>query len=139
MAETTASQFTSSEATRAFAAIVGVAILVAVLTTWRLGARDVCSRNEAIEAVFVQQMVKHDKLLFPLENGRTPMYKPPLFHWTATALDRAMGAKKVTSFNLRLPSALYASAGVVLTMLFTYELLGLSGALAAGLTLAGAY
>jgi len=122
-----------------FAAIVVMAAIALVLTTYRLGARDVCSGNEAVEGVFVQQMVEHDKLLFPLENGRVPMYKPPLFHWTATAIDLATGRKSVTAFNLRLPSALYAVAGVMLAMLFAYDLLGLDAAILAGLTLAGSY
>jgi 4-amino-4-deoxy-L-arabinose transferase-like glycosyltransferase len=120
-------------------AIVVIAAITLALTTYRLGVRDVCSANEAVEGVFVQQMVEHGKLLFPLENGRAPMYKPPLFHWTATAIDRATGSTKVTAFNLRLPSALYAVAGVILTMLFAYDLLGLEAAVLAGLTLAGAF
>jgi 4-amino-4-deoxy-L-arabinose transferase-like glycosyltransferase len=120
-------------------AIVAIAGIALALTTYRLGAREVCSGNEAVEGVFVQQMVEHGKLLFPLENGRVPMYKPPLFHWTATAIDRVSGAKTVTAFNLRLPSALYAVAGIILTMLFAYELLGLETAVLAGLTLAGAF
>src|SRR5229473_1663593 len=93
----------------AFAAVVALA---ATLTIHRLGAADVCGFNEAVEGVFTQQMVEHGDLLFPLLNGRTPMYKPPLFHWTATAIDRAAGITRVTPFNLRLPSALYAIAGV---------------------------
>ncbi len=120
-------------------AILAIACVTLALTTWRLGVRDVCSGNEAFEGVFVQQMVEHGKYLFPVENGRVPMYKPPLFHWTATAIDLASEAKKVTAFNLRLPSALYAVAGVILTMLFVYGLLGLEAAILAGLTLAGAF
>src|SRR5450759_3313872 len=103
---------------RLFVAIIAIAILTLALTTVRLGVRDVCSGNEAVEGVFVQQMVEHGEYLFPLENGRVPMYKPPLFHWTATAIDLARDTKKVTAFNLRLPSVLYAVAGVILTMLF---------------------
>jgi len=129
----------SSEATRVFVAIIAIAALTLALTLFRLGNREVCSGNEAVEGVFVQQMVEHGNYLFPLENGRTPMYKPPLFHWTAAAIDKVIGAKKVTPFNLRLPSALYAVAGVILTMLFAYEILGLEGAVLAGLMLAGSY
>src|SRR5712692_4479347 len=88
----------SSETLLVFAAIVAIAALTLALTTYRLGVRDVCSGNEAVEGVFVQQMVEHGKLLFPLENGRVPMYKPPLFHWTAAAIDLATDAKKVTAF-----------------------------------------
>jgi 4-amino-4-deoxy-L-arabinose transferase-like glycosyltransferase len=120
-------------------AIIALATVTLAQTTYRLGVRDVCSGNEAVEGVFVQQMVEHGKLLFPLENGRVPMYKPPLFHWTATAIDLATDTKQVTAFNLRLPSVLYAVAGVILTMLFAYHILGLEAAVLAGLTLAGAF
>lgn len=121
------------------AAFLGIAIVIAILTLHRLGAGDVCTGNEAVEGVFVQQMVEHDHLLFPVENGTVPMYKPPLFHWTALAIDRLAGIRKVTATNLRLPSALYAIGGALLTMLFAYEILGLDGAVLAGLTLAASY
>ncbi len=120
-------------------AIAAIALLMAVLTLHRLGAGDVCTGNEAVEGVFVQQMVEHGQLLFPVENGIVPMYKPPLFHWTAVAIDRLAGIRKVTAANLRLPSALYAIAGAVLTMLFAFEFLGLDAAVLAGLALAGSY
>jgi hypothetical protein len=116
-----------------------VVALAATLSFYRLGAADVCSFNEAVEGVFVQQMVEDGELLFPLDNGRAPLYKPPLFHWTATALARIVGATRVTAFNLRMPAALYAIAGVALTMVFANDLLGLSGALIAGLVLCGSY
>ncbi len=84
-------------------------------------------------------MVEHGQLMFPVENGNVPMYKPPLFHWTAVAIDRLAGIRKVTATNLRLPSALYAIAGAMLTMIFAYEILGLDAAILAGLALAGSY
>ena len=120
-------------------AISAVAGVIALLSIHRLDAADVCGANEAVEGVFLQQMVEHGALLFPVENGRAPMYKPPFFHWTATALDRVAGIKKVTSFNLRITSALYATAGALLTMVFTYSLLGPSAAVLSGLTLAASY
>src|SRR5215470_2723620 len=105
-----------------FVAYLAIVLLSAVLTLDRLGEADVCGFNEAVEGVFVQQMVEHGELLFPLDNGRAPMYKPPLFHWTATALARLTGATRVTPFTLRLPAALYAVAGVALTLAFAYDL-----------------
>src|SRR5216684_3754093 len=119
-------------------AISAVAV-IALLSIHRLDAADVCGDNEAVEGVFLQQMVEHGALLFPVENGRSPMYKPPLFHWTATALDRAAGIKKVTSFNLRITSALYATAGALLTMVFAYSVLGPCAAVLSGLILAASY
>jgi 4-amino-4-deoxy-L-arabinose transferase-like glycosyltransferase len=124
---------------RTLLAIVLVVILAAATTLHRLGAADVCGSNEAVEAVFLQQMVEHDALLFPLENGRSPMYKPPLFHWTAVAIDRLSGIKTVTAFNLRLPSALYAIAGVILTIAFACSFLGVADAILAGLILTASY
>lgn len=124
---------------RPVAAVVVVAIITAALMLHRLGSGDVCTGNEAVEGVFVQQMVEHGHLLFPLENGAVPMYKPPLFHWTAVAIDRVAGVRKVTAANLRLPSAFYAIAGSLLTMLFAYRILGVEAAVLAGLALAGSY
>jgi 4-amino-4-deoxy-L-arabinose transferase-like glycosyltransferase len=120
-------------------AIAAVAIVMAAIILFRLGAVDVCSDTETVEAVFVQQMVERGNVLFPLENGSVPMYKPPLFHWTALAIDRLAGIRKVTAANLRLPSALYATAGAILTMVFAYGILGIEGAVLAGLILAGSY
>jgi 4-amino-4-deoxy-L-arabinose transferase-like glycosyltransferase len=125
--------------TRWHLAAAAVVLVTAALTLHRLGAAEVCGANEAIEGVFVQQMVEHGVLLFPLENGSAPMYKPPLFHWSAAALDRIAGAKRVTAFNLRMPSALYAIAGVALTIAFAWTPLGEGGAILAGLILAAAY
>jgi 4-amino-4-deoxy-L-arabinose transferase-like glycosyltransferase len=116
-----------------------VVLAFAALVLHRLDAAEVCGANEAIEGVFVQQMVEHGVLLFPLENGSAPMYKPPLFHWTATALDRLGRMRKVTAFNLRLPSALYAIAGVALTIAFAWAPLGEGCAILAGLILAASY
>jgi 4-amino-4-deoxy-L-arabinose transferase-like glycosyltransferase len=120
-------------------AVAAIVLVIAVLTIHRLGAGDVCTGNEAVEGVFVQQMVEHGHLLFPVENGNVPMYKPPLFHWTAVAIDRLAGIDKVTATNLRLPSALYAITGALLAMLFAYEILGVDAAVLAGLALAGSY
>jgi 4-amino-4-deoxy-L-arabinose transferase-like glycosyltransferase len=119
--------------------LAAIAVLVAILTLNRLGASDVCGGSEAVMGVFVQQMVEHDHLLFPLDNCKVPMYKPPLFHWTSSLLDYLRGESVVTSFNLRLPSALYATAGAILTMVFACNLLGLRGGLLSGAILAGSY
>jgi 4-amino-4-deoxy-L-arabinose transferase-like glycosyltransferase len=120
----------------AFALIITGAL---AMTLYRLGSCGICKGNEAVEAIFIQQMVEHGKVLFPAVNGGSPMYKPPLFHWTATALDRVAGVSKVTPFNFRLPAALYTTAGVALTMGFAYGILSIDGAILAGLTLLAAH
>src|SRR5215831_5198953 len=131
---------TSSLSPRVSIAIyAAIAVVVAILTLHRLGASDICSGDEAVEAVFVQQMVEHGELLFPLENGKQPMYKPPLFHWTAAVLDALTGTRQVTATSVRMVSALYAVGGVILTMAIAAALLGGEGAILAGLALAGSY
>ncbi len=120
----------------AFALIIGGAL---ALTLYKLGACGICKGNEAVEAVFIQQMVERGKLLFPSVNGGSPMYKPPLYHWTAAAIDRLGGVSKVTPFNFRLPSALYTTAGVGLTMGFAYGILSIDGAIIAGVSLLAAH
>lgn len=114
-------------------------VLVAFLTTNRLDSGAVCGGNEAVEAVFLQQMVEHGHWLFPLDNGSGPMYKPPLFHWTAAVLDRLAGVRKVTTLNLRLPTAFYATAGAGLTIGFALSHFGPAPAALAGLILAASY
>jgi 4-amino-4-deoxy-L-arabinose transferase-like glycosyltransferase len=118
---------------------ISVIALLALLTVNRLGAADVCGGSEAAMAVYVQQMVEHHQLLFPLDNCSIPMYKPPLYHWTATALALLSRQRSATALKLRLPSAIYAIAGAVLTMVFAANLLGYRGAILAGLILCGSY
>jgi 4-amino-4-deoxy-L-arabinose transferase-like glycosyltransferase len=120
----------------ALAAIVALAL---PLTLYRLGAAGVCSYNEAVEGLFVQQMVEHGGGMFPLAGNHQAMYKPPLFHWTAVAIDRMFGIRKITAFNLRMPAALYAVACVILTVYFTYTIFGSRAAPMAGLALLASY
>ena len=119
--------------------VAAVAFLVATLTLTRLGASDVCGGSEAIMGVFVQQMVENNELLFPLDNCREPMYKPPLFHWTSAAVAFVSRQPTVDSFNLRLPSAMYAIVGAILAMFFARGLLGMRGAILSGLILASSF
>jgi 4-amino-4-deoxy-L-arabinose transferase-like glycosyltransferase len=121
-----------------FAALVILAFAFA-LFAYRLGAAEICGSNEAVEALAVQRMVERGHLLFPVQSGGQPMYKPPLFHWSATAIDKLLGLKKVDEFNLRLASAVYALAGVALTMAFALTELGPSSALLCGLILLASY
>jgi 4-amino-4-deoxy-L-arabinose transferase-like glycosyltransferase len=117
--------------------LAAIVLLMALLTLNRLGASDVCGGSEAAMAVYVQQMVEDHRLLFPLDNCTIPMYKPPLYHWTATGLAHLLREDVATPFNLRLPSALYAIGGAILTMAFALSLLGPRGAMLAGLILCG--
>jgi len=116
-----------------------IAVMAALLTLYRLGAADVCSCNEAVEGLFVQQMVEKGAWLFPPAGEQQAMYKPPLFHWTALALDRMAGIHQVSAFNLRLPSALYAISCVLLIVYFCYTIFGARAGPLAGLALLASY
>jgi 4-amino-4-deoxy-L-arabinose transferase-like glycosyltransferase len=129
----------AAELARAALAFAAVMLLGAILMLNRLGAAEVCNSNEAVEGLVVQQMVERGEILFPVLNGSAPMYKPPLFHWTATALAHLLGVHDVTELTLRLPSVLYALAGVLLTMVFVRGWLGVPSAVLAGLVLLGSY
>jgi 4-amino-4-deoxy-L-arabinose transferase-like glycosyltransferase len=119
--------------------LAAIALLITTLTLTRLGASDVCGGSEAIMGVFVQQMVESNELLFPLDNCSEPMYKPPLYHWTAAAIAFVSRESTVDSFNLRIPSAIYAIVGAILTMYFAQGLLEMRGAILSGLILASSF
>ena len=121
------------------AILVTIGLVVALLTLHRLGSAGVCAPSEAAAGLFVQQIVEHGAVLFPLANGHSTLDHPPLFHWTALILDRLAGLTHVTAFNLRLPSALYAIAGALLTTAVASSFLAAGGAMLTGLTLAAAY
>ena len=117
-------------------AIVLVMVALALIVTINRLNHDICRGNEAIEAVLLQQMVEHGQM-FPLENGQSPMYMPPLFHWTALAVHKLLDLHTVTPASFRLTSALYATGSVALVSGFSYGILGPDGAILAGLTLLG--
>ncbi len=123
---------------RTIGVIATIALVIAFLTLHQIGASDVCGGDEAVEGIVVQQMVEGGHLV-PAGNNVIPIFKPPLFHWTATAIDRALGITKVTAANLRYASAFYGVAGAILAMGFAASIFGVNGAIVAGLTLAGAY
>lgn len=119
--------------------IVLSAVVAAVILFHRIGASDVCGGNEAVEAVFVQQMVEHGHVLFPVENGVTPMYKPPLFHWSALAIHRLAGIARVSAASLRATSAIYAIATVIIIAIFSTTMLGARAGVLAPAVLIAAY
>jgi 4-amino-4-deoxy-L-arabinose transferase-like glycosyltransferase len=120
-------------------AIAAVAIIVAVLVLQRLGRADVCTDAEAVTGMLVQQVVEHGQTWFPIANSSIPPNTPPLFQWTAAVIDRALGVTHIAAANLRLPSAIYAIATTILTMLFAASAIGLEAGALAGLMLAGSY
>jgi 4-amino-4-deoxy-L-arabinose transferase-like glycosyltransferase len=82
---------------------------------WQLGEVPFYVRGEPREGLVVQAMQTSSDWVLPLMNGKYIPFKPPLFHWIAVLIAKALG--RVDEFTLRFPSALFAALGVFLTYL----------------------
>jgi 4-amino-4-deoxy-L-arabinose transferase-like glycosyltransferase len=76
-----------------------------------LGAIPFFDKGEPREALAVQDIVQRGEWLVPLKLDTVPS-KPPLMHWSAAVAAKLSGA--LTEATIRLPSALYATLGVLL-------------------------
>ena len=126
-------------ADRRLLAPLGVVALAALVMFVDLGGAEICESNEAVEALGVREMVEHGRWIMPLLNGQEPMFKPPLFHWFATAISHLLGASQVSEWTVRAPAAIFAVATVALCIGFVTLQLGRARGLLAGLILVGAY
>lgn len=117
-------------------AALGVLLLLATLLVQRIGAADVCTGIEAVEALVVQRIASHDEWLFPRQNSGQPTFKPPLFHWSAVLLQRALGFPGTTGASVRLASAAWALAAAIAAMWLARRALDADAAVLAGLALA---
>jgi len=117
-------------------AAVGALLLLALLLVQRIGVADVCTGIEAVEALVVQRIAAHDEWLFPRQNSGQPTFKPPLFHWSAVALQRTLGLRETTAGSVRLASAAWALATAIAVTWIAGRALGAGGAALAVLALA---
>jgi 4-amino-4-deoxy-L-arabinose transferase-like glycosyltransferase len=109
-------------------------LLCAVLYFPYLGTAPFFNKGEPREAVAVQDIVRRGEWLVPLKRATDVPSKPPLFHWTAAAVYQITG--NLDEATVRLPSALFATMGVLLLFflarrLFTPEIALLAGAILA--------
>lgn len=77
-----------------------------------LGNTPFFDKGEPREALAVQDIVQRGEWLFPLKRAMAIPSKPPLFHWSAALVSKITGVLNETT--IRLPSALYATLGVLL-------------------------
>ena len=82
----------------------------------------------------VQDIVRRGEWLVPLKRATDVPSKPPLFHWSAAAAYHVTG--RLDEATIRLPSAIYATLGVVLVYLLARKLFNAETALYAGAILA---
>ena len=108
----------SSPAIRFLAAVshprIAIPLLLAVgalLYLVNLGGYPLYTKGEPREAVTVFDIVHGGGIILPMRAGVELPSKPLLMHWVAAIFSLAAGA--VTAFTVRLPSAIFAIAGML--------------------------
>ena len=109
-------------------------LLCAVLYFPYLGTAPFFDKGEPREAMAVQDIVRRGEWLVPLKRATDMPSKPPLFHWSAAAAYHVTG--RLDEATIRLPSAIYATLGVLLIYLLARKLFDAETALYAGAILA---
>lgn len=92
-----------------------------------LGQVPFFDKGEPREALAVQDIVQRGEWLVPLKRATDIPSKPPLFHWSAALTARLTG--KLNESTIRFPSALYATAGVLVIYFLGRKLFGAESAL----------
>jgi 4-amino-4-deoxy-L-arabinose transferase-like glycosyltransferase len=116
---------------------IGLTLLCALLYLWGLGELPFYTKGEPREATVVWEICTSGEWILPLRNGHLIPSKPPLFHWLGVLLSLAWG--EVNEGTIRLPSALLAMLGVLLTYSAGVALWGVEAGLIAGLILATSF
>ncbi len=92
---------------------LGLGLLYALLYLWGLGDLPFYTKGEPREATVVWEIYTTGEWILPLRNGHIIPSEPPLFHWLGALISLAWGT--VNELTVRLPSALLAIVGVLLT------------------------
>ncbi len=107
--------------------------LCLVFLFWGLGELPFFSRGEPREGLVVWEMHASGNWILPAVNGEYIPFKPPLFHWFAAMAGHIFG--RIDEFTLRLPSAVFAALGVLMTYFAAARLWGERAGLIAGIVL----
>src|SRR5262245_3856478 len=99
-----------------------------------LGSIPFFDKGEPREALAVQDIVQRGEWLVPLKRATDIPSKPPLFHWSATAVSLIKG--ELNEASIRFPSAVYATLGVLVLYVLGRKLFGANVALLGGAILA---
>ncbi len=99
-----------------------------------LGQVPFFDKGEPREALAVQDIVERGEWLFPLKRAAAIPSKPPLFHWSAALVSRMKG--ELDEATIRLPSAFYATLGVLVVFVLGRKLFGAEVGLVGGAILA---
>jgi len=112
---------------------LSLGLLCTLLYLWGLGDLPFYKRGEPREATVVWEIYTAGEWVLPLRNGHIIPSKPPLFHWLGALVSLAWG--EVSELTIRLPSALLAILGVLLTYGVGTALWGVEAGLIAALIL----
>ena len=112
-------------------------LLCTVLYVWGLGDVPFYTKGQPREASVVWEIYTHGEWILPLRNGHIIPSKPPLFHWLGAISSFVLG--ELSEFSIRLPSAVLAIGGVLLTYYVGTVLWSVEAGLVAGLILATSF
>jgi 4-amino-4-deoxy-L-arabinose transferase-like glycosyltransferase len=113
------------------------AFVCLLLFFWGLGDIPFSTKGEPREAVVVWEIYTNGEWVLPLRNGIEIPSKPLLFHWLGAFVSYALGG--INELTVRLPSAILATLGVLLTCLAGTRLWGKEAGLIAPLVLATSF
>jgi len=117
--------------------LLNVTILLGIcflLLFWNLGVVPFFLRGEPREGLVVSEMYATGNWILPAVNGDYIPFKPPLFHWFGVITGYSFGG--IDEFTLRLPSAIFAALGVLMTYFTARRLWGERAGMVAGIVLA---
>ncbi|HEX3409085.1 MAG TPA: glycosyltransferase family 39 protein [Candidatus Binataceae bacterium] len=114
--------------------ILAVGIMLFVVN---LGAAPLYTKGEPREAVTVFDIVHGGGVILPMRAGVEVPSKPLLMHWLAALVSLAAGG--VSGWTVRLPSAAFAIAGMLVTYLYVRKLFEARGALFSAIMLGTAF
>ena len=104
---------------------------------WGLGDVPFYTKGQPREATVIWEIYHNGEWILPLRNGHLIPSKPPLFHWLGALISLVFG--QLSELTIRLPSALLALLGVLLTYRVGVVLWGVEAGLFASLTLATSF
>ncbi len=114
-----------------------LSLFCGLIFIWGLGDIPFYTKGQPREATVIWEIYHNGDWILPLRNGHLIPSKPPLFHWLGTLAALALG--QLSEFSIRLPSALLALLGVILTYRVGVVLWGVEAGLVASLTLATSF
>jgi 4-amino-4-deoxy-L-arabinose transferase-like glycosyltransferase len=118
----------------AIAIILAIGILIFIVN---LGGAPLYTKGEPREAVTVFDIVHGGGVILPMRAGVEIPSKPLLMHWIAAIVSLIAGG--VSAWTVRLPSATFAIAGMVVTYLYVRKMFEAQGALFSAIMLGTAF